>query len=958
MGSFLSMKRHGIRYLSLLAFLLIVDFTLCVPSFGDNGPAKVIVSPKQVRAMKEISSEKQSTVEVGIGKKGGALTPEPGSQFDKRPQIETRTPGDRDASGFIETDGTQPEGNRVTAKTSETYPGEKTESLFDNYRTVGSYQDISTDIKPFGYDFFSGSSGGSSVPRTDIPVSSDYILGPGDEVKILFWGRMNEQYDLTINRDGNITIPKLGPQQVAGMRFVEMKKLLSERSKQIIGADLNVSMGALKSIQIFVLGEVRKPGSYTIGPFSTITDAILASGGPTRIGSLRNIQLKRNNKVIVEMDYYDFLLKGNKTRDKNLQSGDVIFVPTVGPLVGVAGDVKRPAIYEMKNEHDLMSLFEMAGGTTPTAYTQQIQVERIRRNENQIVIDINDKNLQKAKEFILQDGDLVKVFSIVDMDVNVVLLEGNVKRPGKYEYKPGMRIRDLIKNTSDLLPETYFEYAFIKRLKSPKLETELIPFNPGRLLFEDDDAVNIELEPQDSIYIFSKWVFKGKPNITVEGEVRRKGEFKLLDNYRVKDAILDAGGLAQDASLRKGEIFRFDEQGDSIQIYFNIGLAMQGDMEENIPLKNRDKIVVHSIWENKYKYTVSIDGEVRSPGRYPLTKGMKVSDLVFSAGNMLETAYMEETEVSCYTSSNGKKLNIQKINLGLALENDPEHNIELGPSDRVFVRRKPNWQEEMFFNLSGELKFPGSYPIEKGAKLSSLIERAGGFTDNAYLRGAMFTRLRVKKMQQKSLDEMILRLEREVLYESSKQVSKARTDDEVKSRNAELSQKQKFIESLKKLKATGRLSIRLADLDLLKGSEYDIKLEAGDALDVPMKNSVVDIVGAVMSRGSFIYCEKSGYKDYIDMSGGFTRHADKDNVYVMKVDGSAKKLSLRTFKWNASKSGQESDGFGGTIKEIEPGDTIVVPERIEHIAWLRDFKDVSTILYQIAIATGVAMLIF
>ncbi len=906
--------------------LLVVYIVLCVAAAGSSAYGKGPADAQKDRALPVPSPEQHN--KKAAGKSGAGA--------EKKTEVKS---ADIEKAGGPEAEA-------------------KIDSPFNKYHTTGPYQDISVELEPFGYKFFSESYAASLTPRMDIPVSPDYIIGPGDEVKVFFWGRIDEEHSLIVSKEGSITIPKIGPLDVAGMSFREMKKYLKKQTQQIIGADINISMGELKSIHVFVLGEVQRPGSYSIDAFSTIVSAILVAGGPTDIGSLRGIQLKRNNEVLVTMDFYDFLLKGDKTQDRNLKSGDVVFIPTVGPLVGVAGNVKRPAIYEMKNEYDLMSLFNMAGGVTPGAYTQQIQIKRIQKNENQIIVDIDDKDLKEAGEFVLQDGDLVKVFSIVDKDVNVVFLEGNVKRPGKYEYKPGMRIRDLIKGTTDLLQETYFEYAFIKRQKLPLLETELIPFSPGKLLLEEDDASNIELEPQDSIYIFSKWVFKGRPNIKVEGEVRRRGKYKLLDNYRVKDAILDAGGLGQDASIQKGEIFRFDEQGDVEQIYFNVGRAMKGNIKENILLQNRDKIVIHSIWENKYKYTVSISGEIKNPGKYPLAKGMRISDLVFAAGNLLEAAYMEEAELSCYTSSNGKKLNIQKINLGLALENDPEHDLELGSYDRVIVRRMPNWQEEMMVRLSGEVRFPGVYPIEKGAKLSSLIERAGGYTDNAYLRGALFVRVRVKEMQQKGLDEMVLRLEREILYDSSKQVSKARTDDEVESRNSELYQKQKFIASLKKLDATGRLSMKLADLDALRGSEYDIELEAGDTLDIPMKNSVVDIVGAVMSRGSFVFTDRFGYKDYIGMAGGFTRYADEENVYVMKVDGSARKLSRNSFSWKTSGTILETDTFGGIIKEIEPGDTIVVPEEIEHIAWLRDFKDVSTILYQIAIATGVTLVLF
>ena len=948
------------RCLFLMIFLFISYYTSGIPGEG-IAYAESLASPAIANKLQELSPEQRIAVEAEINKTGGILTPETINSLKERQEFKDIAPVDiANGRDVLEEKGSEGKEEAPEETGGPVIKDNGRRSLFDRYRSVGPYQGISTDLKPFGYKFFSRAVAKPLAPRKDIPVSPDYIIGPGDEVKMLFWGRVNAQYSLVVNKDGEITIPRIGPLQVAGMRFDEMRNYLTDQANKIIGAKINVTLGMMKSIQVFVLGEARSPGSYALGSFSTITNAILASGGPTEIGSLRNIQLKRNDKAIVVMDFYDFLLKGDKTQDSILQSGDVIFIPTTGPLVGIAGNVKRPAIYELKNGYDLMNLFNMAGGVTPGAYTQQIQVERIQKNERQIVVDINDKNLTRAKDFMLQDGDLVKIFSIVDRDVNVVFLNGNVKHPGKYEYKAGMRVKDLIKDTTDLLKETYFKYALIKRLRPPGLETELIPFNPGRLLFDNDDADNIELKPQDSIYIFSMWLFKDKPSVTVKGEVRKKGAFALPDNYKIRDAILESGGLTKDASLQKGEIFRTDKNGGVAQIYFNVGLAMTEDPKENLLLQDGDRIVIHSLWEDRYKQTVSIEGDIKNPGEYPLTEDMRISDLVFTAGNILESTYLDEAEVSSYTIDSRKRAGIdyRTINLGLAMQDDPSHNLALKPYDRVFIKRIPEWQEKRFIAISGEINFRGRYIIKKGETLSTLIKRAGGYTERAYLRGAVFTRDRVRKIQQSSLEEMIVRLERELLAEGSVQVSTALSGGEVEAKKVELEQKRKFIESLRKLRASGRMSIRLAHLRLLKNSEYDIELEDGDMLHIPEKNSVVNVVGAVMSRGSFVYSDRIDYKDYIKMAGGYTKYADQDNVYVLKVDGTAMKLSKGFFNWNSSKSRWELTAFGEDIKDIEPGDSIVVPEKLDRIAWLREIKDMTQILYQIAMTAGVAIVVF
>lgn len=936
------------RYLLLITFILITHYSLHITSFDSVAYAQI----QQVETLQGLSPEQSNTVETELSKTGGVLTPETTKALKDRPEFKGLTPEDilkgKELLEKKEAKEKELEKEKEFKEAGKTVIEEKIPgSLFDRYRVVGSYQDISIKLKPFGFEFFLRA---PATPRKDIPVVPDYVLGPGDEIKILLWGRVNAQYNLVVDRDGNITIPQIGPLQVAGMRFDQMKKHLTEQTEQIIGAKINVTMGTLKSMQVFVLGDVRRPGSYTLDSFSTITNALLAAGGPAEIGSLRNIQLKRNNKTIAVMDFYDLLLKGDKSQDKVLQSGDIVFVPTIGSLVGVAGNVKRPAIYELKAELDLLSLLELAGGIIPTAYTQQIQVERIQKNERQIVIDIDDKDLIKSKDFMLQDGDLVKVFSITDKDVNVVYLNGNVKRAGKYEFKPGMKIKDLIKDPTDLLKETYFEYALVKRVNPPGLESQLIPFNLGKVLFDNDAINNIELQSQDMIYIFSRWFFKDKPHITVEGEVRKKGKFDLIENYKVKDAILEAGGLTKDASLQKGEIIRLDKQREVSQIYFDVGPAMAEDPKENVLLQDGDRIIIHSIWEERYKHTVSIDGDVKNPDQYPLAKDMHISDLIFAAGNVLESAYLDEAEISSYIIDDGKsaRIDYRKINLRLALEGNPAHNLALKPYDRVFVKRIPEWHEKRFVAISGETNFPGRYIIKKGERLSSVIERAGGFTDKRYLRGAIFTRESVKSFQQQMLNEYIDRLEKELIIKDGK--------SEIE--QEEFKRKSEFIKKLRSLKAKGRMVIRLSLLEVFRGSKSDIELEDGDSLFIPHRPSSINVIGAVYNQTSFLYDPKGKISHYIAQAGGTTENANEKRMYVLKVDGSAIPHDEigGWIHWNEEDYRWEVADYSKT--GLDPGDTIVVPEKLEKIDWLKGLGDITQIIFQMAVTTGVVITLF
>ncbi|PKN17318.1 MAG: hypothetical protein CVU71_16175 [Deltaproteobacteria bacterium HGW-Deltaproteobacteria-6] len=1064
--------RKGLISLGLTTlFISVMTFTVIAPEIfaqGSTPMTNITIQPipglaqgqnmqqmssQQAEAYQRLSPAQKEAIQTELVKSGGRLNAE---ALKSNPAFKKLTPEEVAKGKQLleqkEKNDSRKDLNKRTSpgvdlKISGEMSREKT--FFERSRSAGKYQDIAIDLKPFGFDFFSEAAVRVVSDRKDGPVPLKYRIGPGDEVKLLLWGRINAQHDLTVDRDGKITIPQIGPLFVAGMTFEEMSKQIIKQSEQVVGTNVDISMGSLKTIPVFVLGDVRRPGSYTIGSFATITDALLLAGGPTEIGSMRHVQLKRKGQLITTFDLYDLLLKGDKSKDVTLMAGDVVFVPVTELMVGIAGNVRRPAIYELRGRHDLESIIELAGGIVPAAYTQQIQVERIIKSERQVILDINDKNLEKAAAVKLQDADLIKIFSIVDTNVNVVTLHGNVKRPGKYEIKAGMRLSDLIKDAGELLPETNLEYALVKRLKPPQMTSELIPFNLKKLL-QKDPASNIELQPQDQVYVFNQWQFKDKPAVLIEGEIRGdcqvaqdmimdqkkvdaelvlqdlksmeddlrkqglynlanaakaigeetqnngrtpaesvrilKGElarmgrpdlvdrlqsmenrlritcsFGLVGNMRVKDVILSAGGLTNDSYLEKGEIIRTSPGRVYQTLYFNIARAMEGDPEHNLVMQGEDRIVIHSIWEQVYKKSAVIDGEVAKPGSYQYTEGMTVRDLVFKGGNILESAYEDEAEISSIVIEKGQKTartDRRVINLRKALEGDPVSNVVLQPYDRLLVKRIPDWGAMKFVTISGEFRFPGRYAVHKGEKLSSLIERAGGYTPNAYLRGSMFIRQSVKELQQQNLEDIAKRMERELLVSGSQAVSKALSAEEIKAKEVEMAQKQKFIEALKALKAQGRMTIQLANVRLLKGSEYDIELEDGDRLHIPQRNNVVTVMGAVFSQASYIYSDQWNYQDYIGMAGGYSRYADEASTFVIKVDGSARKLGRGFLEWNGTRSRWEFTAFGEKVKDIEPGDVIIVPEQFERIAWLRELRDFTQILMNTAVVTAVVLKLF
>lgn len=827
-------------------------------------------------------------------------------------------------------------------------PSGEREPLFERY--LSDSTDVTARLKPFGYELFGG---GPSSMYVDLPVASDYAMGPGDEVGILLWGRISGQYNLTVSREGTIQFPSIGPLNVAGMTFEEMKRFLSKKAANIIGTEISVTMGRLRSIQVFVLGEVKKPGPYSVSAMSTITSALFAGGGPTDIGSLRKIELKREGKLVSELDFYDMLLRGDRSRDARLHNGDVIFVPMVGPLAGITGNVKRPAVYEIKGPSDLSTLLELAGGIIPAAYVQQLQIERIHGNANRIVIDLNASTDAAIKGFNLQDGDLVKVFSIFDKDVNAVYLSGNVKRPGKYELKSTMRIRDIIKNDAELLSDTYLEYALVKRTLKPAGEVTLIPFSLIDL-FKGVEEANIELKPQDSVYVFSKWLFKDRPMVTIGGEVRKGGSYELEGGMTIKDLVLKAGDLISSAYLGEAELYRTDPKSKEVRfIRFNLKKAMDGDETSNLALKNADRVVIHSVWEVAPRQLVNISGEVSGPGQYQYASNMKISDLIFAGGNLLESAYLDEAELTSRVVKDNdiSVIVVRKVNLRKALSHDPSEDIPVKPYDSLFVKKIPEWGLERRITISGEVKFPGTYIIKKGEKLNSVIERAGGFTDKAYLKGAVFTRESIKASQQAVLNDYMTKLEKTLLTQTSFGIENAVSAESAKQQEGAVQQKKDLIEKMKEVKATGRVVIRLSELDRFRDTGDDLALEDGDTLTVPEKPSVVSVSGSVMNPMSFVYDSKTGISEYISKAGGATPTAAVKNTYIIKADGSS--LSPE-----AISKGSKIWYGGSHFTRLDPGDTVVVPERTEQIAWMREIKDLTQILYQIAVTAGVLIVAF
>ncbi len=844
---------------------------------------------------------------------------------------------------------------RSVRKTASTH--KKTKSYFEKYISGELPESISLDIEQFGYDLFRNPPSTFS-PVDVLPVGPDYLLGPGDELRVALWGKVNADDTVILDRDGKVLLPQVGTLHLAGLTFSEAKDFLKMEFARYFNPSevkINVSMGQLRSIRIFVVGKALSPGSYTLSSFSTLVNALFAAGGPSKIGSIRNIVLKRNGKTLRHFDLYDLLLKGDKGGDIRLMPEDVIFIPTVGPLIGIAGNVKAPAIYESRGEMPLEALIEMAGGITATGYLQRIQVERIFENASKTILDIDLDTLSEEKKLPLKDGDLVKIFSINNVITNSVALRGNVNRPGIYAWKKRMQMRDLIKSLNDLLPDTYLKFALVERRVSSDQHKEYLSINLEKLLLENDDKENIALRPNDVVLVYNRWDLLEKQRVQLEGAVNKPGEYEFRPNMKLSDLFNLAGGLKRpdhpNSYLPKGIITRRmppDFHEEKIAFDF-IGTIVNKNERSDLGLKPFDQVRIFDIWELAQENTVKIAGAVLRPGEYPWAQKMRISHLLNLSGGAKHFAFLESAELTrIRPTPEGPQIDRIDINLQEAINGNTEYDLVLQKDDHLSVQTVPEWGLYRTVQIEGEVRFPGSYTTKKGETLSSLLERAGGYTENAYLKGAIFIRKSVRVLQQRQLDDAIDRLEHQILSESAATIEAALTPETAQQQAASTEHRKALIAKMRSAKAKGRMTIHLDNLETFTSSTSNIVLEDKDHLIVPERHQQIQVIGAVYNQTAFIYDPDTTVSHYLDYAGGFTENANEDRLYVLKVNGTAV-------------SKQQSNGFwkrGLLSQQLDPGDTIVVPEEINQVAWLREVKDMTQILYQIAVTAGVFIVAF
>ncbi|WNO07843.1 SLBB domain-containing protein [Teredinibacter sp. KSP-S5-2] len=601
------------------------------------------------------------------------------------------------------------------------------------------------DIELFGYNVFD-LGGEAFAPATDIPIPSDYVLGPGDTLVIQLFGKKNQTETLSITREGNILLPDIGPITLAGLTFSQVSKKVEEIvSKQMIGVTSSVTMSELRTIRVFVLGEVQIPGSYVIGSLSTMSNAIFSSGGITKIGSLRNIQLKRSGKIVTTLDLYDLLLRGDTSDDSRLLPGDVIFVPPIGKTVGLSGDVKRPAIYELKSEKSVEDALKLAGGLLPTAYMPASRIERITQAGEKTLVNL-DLSTPQGKSFKLKDADVIQIFSTLNTMRDIVKLDGHVKRPGGFAWRQNMRFTDIVSDVDELLANPDIEIGLIKREQKLTRKITTVIFSPKKAFRNPSSAENPLLHPRDSVILFNyeddrtellkELVSQMKlqasfeereKTVRVDGSVRFQGEYPLADNMKAQDLIHLAGGLLEHALETRAEITRrtLDENRNNSVMHLKID-----PFQENPQLVEGDSLRILKVPMWKEKETITLQGEVMHPGTYSILPGETLMDVIHRSGGLTPHAYASGAVFSRVELRELEEERLQdlkaKIESDIAATNLTESSLKPGKVDDKEAQKiienlsKVRPLGRMVIDLPKILSEPNSFdfPLEDGDSLT------------------------------------------------------------------------------------------------------------------------------------------------------------------------------------------------------------------------------------------------
>ena len=829
-----------------------------------------------------------------------------------------------------------------------------------------SLQRSENDKNYFGYNAFQTDPeifDNSSIQS----ITPDYLIGPGDEIIIMLWGETEFNTPFIVERDGYIFINNLGRVYVNGLTLDKLEKKLYKLLKKVYasldskggGAStyLDVTLGSLvlRPLRIFILGEVGKPGAYSVKPSTSIYTSLYYIGGPTVNGSLRDVQLIRNGKKIASIDFYNFLLKGQKKGDIRLQRDDIIFIPVRKNTIEVIGEINRRSIYELEDDETLFDLIDIAGGIKNTTYMNRVKVDRILPPEvrikgkiNRTIIDIDLKKIiNKSETYKLIDGDKIEFFPITTDLQNIITISGQVKRPGVYDFGKGLSVKELVIKGEGILNNTYLEKADIIRLDD-KMNESYISLNLSKAL-DNDPKHNIKLKPGDRLTIYNTNELKYKRNISISGFVNRSIDMELKKGLKLKDFIFMAGGFKNelrlmDTYLERAELTRVnDDLKTTTLIPFRLDSLLANKGLANLELKMGDNVQIYSREAviGKYSNSVQINGNVLRPGTYALTKKMKIRDLLFKVGFAENLDYQINTIMGkahlSRLNPNRKNRTLNSFSLDKIINGEEANNFLLMDGDEITIFSSSSFEANEYVKITGLISSPGVYTFKDSLTLKDLILEAGGVPSLALYR-LRAEIARVRDLFSGSRDIEIINFDfdyklEEITSLKSQKIGEnniyLRKNDLITIRRHPFFTEEIPVKIIGYIKYPGEyvivkdkelvsniikragglisnayptastllrdsISIKLSFDEIIKNprSKYNFEVRPGDQINIKGRPNLIVISGEVNSPGNYQFIKNQNLKDYVNMAGGYTKEASKYATFVSYPNGQSKKIKF------------------------------------------------------------------
>lgn len=761
----------------------------------------------------------------------------------------------------------------------------------------------------FGARFFEDAENGAS-PLDNVPVSADYIVGPGDELMIRAWGSIDVDYRARVDRNGQINLPRIGSFTVAGVRASQLEEhLRAQISKLFTNFNLNVTLGQLRGVKVFVVGPAVRPGVYTLPSQSTLLSAVVAAGGPLSSGSMRKIGLRRDGRIVSELDVYEFLVQGDKSKDVQLMPGDVVVFNAAGPRIALTGAVDTPAIYELRSPQEpLREVLRYAGGAPLLANPNMVQIERVDNTQSasrfveQFKLDGN--GLQKP----LRDGDVVTMLAISPQFANAVTLRGHVAQPLRYPYTPGMRIRDLIPDRDALISRDFY--------RRKNLLVQMLPEERGRDTYPYSSGDR-------------QYMRNGADRSSANGSRYRNETGGSYSSNRDGTARGDREDAFESGDMLTGGNVRGSGADNAAGYGDGVGRSSGGQARGD----GRYQEGGRDMYDNRSS------GMDRSG-----TQRLASTSTLFDELNW-DYAVIERLD------RNNLKTQLIPFNLGKAiLQNDPTQNLELQPGDVVTIysqrdMKVPVARQTRLVTLEGEIGSPGVYQLQAGETLKHLVSRAGGFTPQAYVYGLEFSREDTRQKQRENLQQAIARLESLAATQAAREAANRREDQASSSVSNAATQAQ--LARLRRLQPNGRIALELqpdaGSIDALP----DVPLEGGDRIIVPARPGFVTVAGAVVNSNAFLWKSGRNAGDYMKLAG-LDEAADPSNMFILRADGTVSHAGDRRGFF----------GIGGGLQgqPMYPGDALIVPNQLDYETWgrafIRNLKDFSQIFSQFGLGAA------